>query len=156
MPFNKTGDSKISNDVIAKYHSEWVKKYPEISILKLESDYYDNSYSWLYSLNKKHESVNIDLFLEIIDNNGNWSVSLEIILECEDEYMVNNKSNKSFTQDEKHYDKKDLDWEKLNLHLKKICESIRLWNVMGVLSFSRLKNNIKSDEKYFKMGTIFK
>jgi hypothetical protein len=128
MPFNKKSDSKISNDVTMKYHMEWCNKYPELKTLKLESGYDDGSYSWLYSLNKKHEDISIDLFLEVVDKDGNWSLNLELVLECEDEYLVNNKENKSHTQDEKHYEKRDLDWEKLNLHMKKTCEWMRGWN----------------------------
>lgn len=128
LPFQQKENDKTSNDIIMKYHLEWVKKYPELKMLSLESDYYKNTWSWLYSLNKKNDSINIDLFIEIVKKGDNWNISLELVLECEDEYLTNNKKDKSNTQDEKHYEKHDLDWEELNLHMKKISEWIRMWN----------------------------
>ena len=49
-------------------------------------------------------------------------------MECEEEYLVNNKNDKSLIQDEKHYDKFNLNWDELDFQLKKICEWIRKWN----------------------------
>lgn len=128
MPFNNKNDDKSSNDIIIKYHSEWVKKYPELGALKLESDYYKGKYNWLYSLNKEKNSINIDLFLEIEKNDDDWSINLELVLESEDDYLVNNVKNLSLTQDEKHFEKNNLNWEKLNYHLKRVCEWVRTWN----------------------------
>ncbi len=128
IPFKKREEvSNLSNDIIRKNHADWINKFPEMTMLKLTSDYYDNTWSWLYSLNKKNEKVNIDLFIEI-EKKENWSIKFELVLECEDEYLVNNKKDMSLTQDEKHYEKNNLDWEELNFQLKKICEWIRTWN----------------------------
>ncbi len=125
---NKKNESnENSKDAFQKYNLDWEKKYPELRMLKLTDDCSDNNCNWLYSLNKKNEKVNIDLFIEI-EKNENWKINFELVLECEDEYLVNNKKDKSNTQDEKHYEKRNLDYEEFNNQLKKVCEYIRSWN----------------------------
>jgi hypothetical protein len=126
LPFSKSGDTK-SSDIIRTKHLDWLDKFPELKMLKLNSDYYDKTWNWLYSLNKKTDDINIDLFIEI-EKKEMFNISFELIMECEDEYLVNNKNDKSHIQDEKHYEKKNLNWEELNFQLKKVCEYIRIWN----------------------------
>ena len=125
-PFNKKNDSDTS-DIIRTNHLEWIRKYPEMKMFKLSSDYYNNTWNWLYSINKKTDSINIDLFIEI-EKMDKWSINFELIIECEDDYLINNISNKSMTQDEKHYEKQNLNFEELNYNLNRICEFIRKWN----------------------------
>lgn len=127
MPFyNK--DINVSSDEIMKIYKEFCEKYPEIRMLKLESDYSNGTRYWLYSLNKKSDTINIDLFLEISKKN-NWSLNFELVMECEDEYLVNNKTDKSYTQDEKHFEKMNLNWDELNFNMKKVFEWVRKWNL---------------------------
>lgn len=125
LPFKNNGNNELKNDVIIKYHSEWIEKYPELKALKLESEYLSKKWYWNYTMNKTIEKMNIDLFIEIVKNNDNWDISFEMSTECEEEDLNRYKSN---IQDEKHFEKNELDWEELNLNLKKICEWIRVWN----------------------------
>lgn len=126
IPFSNI-DKKGNSDTISKYANEWKDKYPELKIMKLESDYIDKKWNWLFSINKKHDNINIDLFIEI-EKSEYWDIRFELIMECEDEYLNNNIKDKSNIQDEIHYEKNNLDWEELNSSLSKICEYIRDWN----------------------------
>ena len=121
----------ISNDMfqeIKKYNNEWKEKFPELKMLKLEPSVINGDLSWLYSLEKKHDIINIDLFLHVSNFDNRWSIDFELIMESEDEYLNNNTSDKSMIQDEKHYAKSNLSYDDFMISLNKICSYIREWN----------------------------
>ncbi len=128
--YNKFFES-VDNDnfqEIKKYNNEWKGKYPELKMLKLEPITDTNELSWLYSLNKKFDSINIDLFINITKSITSWNIDFELVMESEDEYLNTNSSDKTMLQDEKHYSKSNLKYEELDLELNKVCSYIRDWN----------------------------
>lgn len=103
-----------NKDDILKHHIEWIKKYPILKKLDLESDYIhdDKKNVWIYnSINKKE---NYNIFLEIQEKDT-WSLSLEIEL-----YDDDKEYNKSF-------EKNGLNYEELNTHLRRASIYIEDW-----------------------------
>jgi hypothetical protein len=109
-------------DKIVLHNKEWKSSYPEIKMFKLEYDSDDKNkeYNWLYSLNKKHDSISIDAFIEI-SYYKNWKIDFEMVIESTDE-------TDSMYQDEKHHTLANLNYDELKIELSKICSFIRKWN----------------------------
>ncbi len=118
IPFTKNND--VSNDEIIKFHTEFIKKYPEFRNMKLESDFYNKTKYWTYSLNTTIKDIEVEIFLEI-SKKTNWSFTFELI-------SKSNKNETSFTQEEKVFEKNNIDWEELNFNLQKVVVYIRNWN----------------------------
>ena len=117
---NNSSDEKFEK--IKKHNSEWREDFPELKMFKLEydADEKHDDYNWFYSLNKKHDSINVDVFIEITYSKS-WEIDFEMVIESQDE------QDSSF-QDEKHHSKKNLNYEELVIELNKICSYIRKWN----------------------------
>ena len=49
-------------------------------MLKLEPITDTNELSWLYSLNKKFDSINIDLFINITKSITSWNIDFELVI----------------------------------------------------------------------------
>jgi hypothetical protein len=124
--FDKFFENNDSNEErfekIKKHNDEWREEYPELKMFKLDFDSEENSkdHNWLYSLNKNHESINVDVFIEI-NYSKNWKLDFEMVIESSDE------SDSSY-QDEKHHTKSNLSYEELKIELNKVCSFIRKWN----------------------------
>jgi hypothetical protein len=118
LPFSK--NDTISNDDIIKYHNEFSKRYPELKKMKLESDYYNKTKYWSYSMKNIVKDLNIEIYLEI-SRKENWSFTFELI-------SKSNINEMSFMQEDKIFEKKNVDWEELNFNLQKVILYLRKWN----------------------------
>jgi hypothetical protein len=122
--FDKFFESNTEDkfDKVKSHNKEWCGKYPELKMFKLEYDSNEKSsdYNWLYSLNKKHDSINVDLFIEI-NYSKSWKIDFEMVIESSDD-------SNSLYQDEKHHTKSNLTYEELETELNKVCSYIRKWN----------------------------
>lgn len=97
---------------VQKYNQQWKNKYPELKMFNLEYDV-DN---WLYSLNKTHDGISIDIFIEI-SYTKNWKIEFEMIILGDDVF-----------QEEKHHLKSNITYDVLDLELSNICSFLRKWN----------------------------
>ena len=117
---NDTNEERFEK--IKKHNDEWREEYPELKMFKLDFDSEEKSniFNWLYSLNKKHDSINIDTFIEITYDK-NWKIDFELVIESSDD-------TDSIYQDEKHHTKSNLNYEELKTELNRVCSFIRKWN----------------------------
>lgn len=106
-------------DFLSKYDIEWKKKFPELTLFKIEK-YHDNGYVWFYGLQKEVGGYEVDLFIEI-HKQSLWNITFELI-------KVGISDDNTLNQEEKHYLKNNLDYKSLEAHLAKICTYIKEWN----------------------------
>lgn len=119
----KIGDYLFENanneEFLKKYNDEWVSKFPELKLFKLEAGDINNNIIWLYSLSKENlNNYDIDIFLEI-KKDKSWSVNFEL-------NKINN-GDVSFSE-EKHFEKSGLDYNSLKIQLNRVFTFIKEWN----------------------------
>lgn len=105
-----------NEEFLKKYHNEWVKKFPELKMFKLEAGDINHNIIWQYSLNKEnYNGYAIDISLEI-KKSKSWSI----------EFELNKTSNESISSNqEKHFSQSGLNYNSLKIQLTKLFTFIK-------------------------------
>lgn len=121
---NLTEDDRI--DISQKHHLEWVKAYPFLKQLNLETDYIHSTkeHIWFYGLNRKQTGLDFNIFLEV-RKKTNWSIILEISTNLEDDFETDSKTQ---LEDSQSYEKSGLTYEQLLSNIREVSKFLKKWN----------------------------
>jgi hypothetical protein len=115
--FNDYLSENVKNEeFLKKYHTEWVEKFPELRLFKLEAGDINHNIIWFYSIDKD----SLDASIEIKKYTSSWSINFEISKKISTEDLVSNH--------EDHFSKNGLNYKSLLIQLKRIFTYIHEWN----------------------------
>ena len=117
-------DNRI--DISQKHHIEWIKLYPFLKQLHLETDYIHatKEHVWFYKLNNKQKDLEFSIFIEI-RKKTTWTISLEIDTTAEDDFET---SNKTQLEDSQSFEKTGLTYEQLLSNIREVSNFLKKWN----------------------------
>ena len=121
---NRSSDIQDENyESIRKHHNDWLKKFPILQNIELESDYVNETDIWLYSSIDKSDGFSFNYFLEI-KKSDTWSFSLEI----EQTAVTPEGESKLYLEESKSYEKNGLSYEQFMTFFKTAIKHTNHWN----------------------------